>query len=191
MNSRGIGPAFPAGMVWLVGAGPGDPGLLTLHAVNALERADVVVHDSLINSAVFDHCRPDAVRIHSGKRGGRPSPQQTDISARLIALSHQGKRVVRLKGGDPFIFGRGSEEILALIRSGVPVRVTPGVSSGYGGLAYAGLPLTSRETNQCVTFLTGHDRFGATPSPIDWRQFPKGSRGFVMYWAWKNFGPRV
>ncbi len=178
--------AFPAGMVWLVGAGPGDPGLLTLHAVHALGRAEVVVHDSLVNPAVFDHCPAGCLRIDSGKRGGRPSPQQTDISARLIALAREGRRVVRLKGGDPFIFGRGSEEVLALIRRGVPVRVTPGVSAGYGGLAYAGLPLTSRETNQCITFLTGHDQFGTTPAAFDWRMIARGSQVIVMYMAMKH-----
>jgi len=182
---------FPAGMVWLVGAGPGDPGLLTLHAANALARAEVVVHDSLVRPAVFDHCPAESVRIHSGNRGGRPSPQQTDISARLVALAREGKRVVRLKGGDPFIFGRGSEEVLALIRSGVPVRVTPGVSAGYGGLAYAGLPLTSRETNQCVTFLTGHDQFGTTPAAIDWRMIANGSQVIVMYMAMKHLATLV
>ena len=179
---------FPPGLVWLVGAGPGDPGLLTLHALDAVSRADVVVHDALVSKAVLELCRREADLIYSGKRGGKPSPLQADISLRLISLSREGKRVVRLKGGDPFIFGRGSEEVLTLIRNGVPVRVTPGISAGYGGLAYAGIPLTCRDTNQSVTFLTGHDRHGTAPATIEWSTVARGSQVIVMYMAMKNFG---
>ena len=179
---------FPSGLVWLVGAGPGDPGLLTLHALDAVSRADVVVHDALVSKAVLELCRCEADLIYSGKRGGKPSPLQADISLRLISLSREGKRVVRLKGGDPFIFGRGSEEVLTLIRNGVPVRVTPGISAGYGGLAYAGIPLTCRDTNQSVTFLTGHDRHGTAPATIEWSTVARGSQVIVMYMAMKNFG---
>lgn len=179
---------FPTGLVWLVGAGPGDPGLLTLHALDALTQAEVVVHDALVSDAVLEMCNSDARLLYSGKRGGKPSPQQADISLRLVELSRQGYRIVRLKGGDPFIFGRGAEEVLTLLRNDVPVRVTPGISAGYGGLAYAGIPLTSRDTNQSVTFLTGHDRHGSAPSAIDWQTIARGSQVIVMYMAMKNMG---
>ncbi|PKQ03450.1 MAG: uroporphyrin-III methyltransferase, partial [Alphaproteobacteria bacterium HGW-Alphaproteobacteria-11] len=113
-------PAFEPGWVWLVGAGPGDPGLLTLHALNALKQADIVVYDALVDETVLQFAGPHAKLEYSGKRGGKPSPKQRDISARLIELARQGKRVLRLKGGDPFVFGRGGEEALALVDAGIP-----------------------------------------------------------------------
>src|SRR3546814_492831 len=160
-------PTFEAGSVWLVGAGPGDPGLLTLHAVNGLKQADAVVYDALVSASVLDLARPDCERIYAGKRGGKPSPLQADISQRLVRLAKAGKRVLRLKGGDPFVFGRGGEEALALVAAGVPFRIIPGVSAGIGGLAYAGIPVTHRDTNSAVTFVTGHGVGGAVPDGID------------------------
>src|SRR3712207_6719528 len=133
-------PAFEPGWVWLVGAGPGDPGLLTLHAANALAQADHVIYDALVDPRVLEIARPATVVEYAGKRGGKPSPKQRDISPRLVELARAGRRVLRLKGGDPFVFGRGGEEALALVEAGVPFRVVPGISAGIGGLAYAGAP---------------------------------------------------
>ncbi|TDQ34962.1 uroporphyrinogen-III C-methyltransferase [Phyllobacterium brassicacearum] len=181
-------PKFEAGHVWLVGAGPGDPGLLTLHAVNALEQADVIVYDALVNEDCLSFAGPDAVFEYAGKRGGKPSPQQRDISLRLVELAHAGKRVLRLKGGDPFVFGRGGEEALTLVEHGVPFRIVPGITAGIGGLAYAGIPVTHRETNQSVTFLTGHDATGLVPDQMDWNSIAKGSSVIVMYMAMKHIG---
>lgn len=177
---------FPTGLVWLIGAGPGDPSLLTLQGAQALSLADTIVHDSLIDERLLDWRRDDAEIIFAGKRGGRPSPKQVDISLQLIELSKQGRRVARLKGGDPFVFGRGGEEALTLVRAGIPVRVTPGVTAGIAGLAYAGIPLTHREVNQSVTFITGHDHSGDTPGAIDWPMLAKGSQVIIMYMAIKN-----
>jgi uroporphyrin-III C-methyltransferase len=179
-------PVFEPGWVWLVGAGPGDPGLLTLHAANALAQADAVIYDALVDPRVLDHARPGADIEYAGKRGGKPSPKQRDISLKLIALARAGKRVCRLKGGDPFVFGRGGEEALALVEAGIPFRVVPGVSAGIGGLAYAGIPVTHRDVNHVVTFLTGHDQSGLTPSTIDWEGVARGAPVIVMYMALKH-----
>ena len=179
-------PVFQPGTVWLVGAGPGDPGLLTLHALNALEQADVLVYDALVGEAVLDLARPGCERIYAGKRGGRPSPVQADISQRLVRLAKEGRRVLRLKGGDPFVFGRGGEEALALVAAGVPFRIVPGISAGIGGLAYAGIPVTHRDTNSAVTFLTGHGVGGEVPDGIDWAAVAKGSPVIVLYMALKH-----
>ncbi len=181
-------PAFEPGWVWLVGAGPGDPGLLTLHCVNALRQADVVIYDALVDPRVLEHARPGALVEFAGKRGGKPSPKQRDISLKLISLARAGHRVCRLKGGDPFVFGRGGEEALALVEAGIPFRVVPGISAGIGGLAYAGIPVTHREINHSVTFLTGHDQSGLTPSAIDWAGVARGAPVIVMYMAIKHLG---
>lgn len=127
-------PSLQPGWVWLCGAGPGDPGLLTIHALNALRQADAVVYDALVQECVLDWA-PQAEKVYAGKRGGKPSAQQRDISLRLVDLARAGKRVLRLKGGDPFIFGRGGEEAQTLVQHGVPVRIVPGISAGIGGLA--------------------------------------------------------
>ncbi len=181
-------PRFEPGWVWLVGAGPGDPGLLTLHAVNALQQADVIIYDALVGEDVLTHANPAAIREYAGKRGGKPSPKQRDISLRLVELANQGKRVCRLKGGDPFVFGRGGEEALSLVDAGIPFRIIPGISAGIGGLAYAGIPVTHRDVNQAVTFLTGHDQTGLTPTAIDWNGVAKGAPVIVMYMAMKHLG---
>jgi uroporphyrin-III C-methyltransferase len=179
-------PRFEPGWVWLVGAGPGDPGLITLHAANALSQADVVVFDALVDPAILAFARPGSVAEYAGKRGGKASPKQRDISLRLIALARAGQRVCRLKGGDPFVFGRGGEEALALVEAGVPFRVVPGISAGIGGLAYAGIPVTHREVNQSVTFLTGHDHTGLAPAAVDWQAVARGAPVIVMYMALKH-----
>lgn len=179
-------PTFEPGWVWLAGAGPGDPGLLTLHALNGLRQADVIVYDALVDKTILSFAKDGAVIDFAGKRGGKPSPKQRDISLKLIDYAKAGNRVLRLKGGDPFVFGRGGEEALTLAGAGVPFRIIPGITAGIGGLAYAGIPATHRDTNQAVTFLTGHDQTGLTPSAIDWDAIAKGSPVIVMYMAIKH-----
>lgn len=178
-------PQFEPGWVWLVGAGPGDPGLLTLHAVNALQQADVVVYDALVDERILN-IAAGAQLEYAGKRGGRPSPKQRDISLKLVELAEAGKKVCRLKGGDPFVFGRGGEEALTLVEHDVPFRIIPGISAGIGGLAYAGIPVTHRDINHNVTFLTGHDAGGVVPDAINWDSVAKGSPVIVMYMAMKH-----
>ncbi|MEI2385339.1 uroporphyrinogen-III C-methyltransferase [Breoghania sp. JC706] len=182
----GFLPRFEPGWVWLAGAGPGDPGLVTLHTLNGLKQADVVVYDALVDKRILGWMRPGADADYAGKRGGKPSPKQRDISLKLIELARAGKRVLRLKGGDPFVFGRGGEEALALVEAGVPFRVIPGVTAGIGGLAYAGIPLTHRDVNQAVTLLTGHDQSGLTPDAFDWHAIARGAPVIVMYMAMKH-----
>jgi uroporphyrin-III C-methyltransferase len=179
-------PQMKPGEVWLVGAGPGDAGLLTLHAANALAQADVIVHDALVNADCLKLARTGAVLEYAGKRGGKPSAKQRDISLRLVELAREGHRVLRLKGGDPFVFGRGGEEALTLVEHHVPFRIVPGVTAGIGGLAYAGIPVTHRDTNHTVTFLTGHDSTGVVPDRIDWDGVARGSQVIVMYMAMKH-----
>ncbi|MBS8262409.1 uroporphyrinogen-III C-methyltransferase [Roseibium polysiphoniae] len=179
-------PIFEAGWVWLAGAGPGDPGLLTLHALNGLRQADVVVYDALVDQSILSWAKADAITDYAGKRGGKPSPKQRDITLKLIEYAKAGKKVLRLKGGDPFVFGRGGEEALGLVGAGVPFRIIPGITAGIGGLAYAGIPATHRDTNQAVTFLTGHDQTGLTPDAINWDGIAKGSPVIVMYMAMKH-----
>ncbi len=178
---------FAKGEVWLVGAGPGDAGLLTLHAVEALRAADVVVHDALVSAEVLEYAA-GAELVHLGKRGGQPSPKQPEINARLIAEARAGRRVVRLKGGDPFMFGRGTEEVLALVAAGVRFRVVPGITAGIGGLAYAGIPVTSRDVNSSVIFLTGHDHTGLSPEGIDWAAVGRAAGMIVLYMAMRHMG---
>jgi uroporphyrin-III C-methyltransferase len=181
-------PALQPGHVWLAGAGPGDPGLLTLLAARGLSEADVIVHDALVNEDCLKLARTGAVLEYAGKRGGKPSAKQRDISLRLVELAKAGHRVLRLKGGDPFVFGRGGEEALTLIEHGVPFRIVPGITAGIGGLAYAGIPVTHREVNHAVTFLTGHDSSGVVPDRIDWEAIGRGSPVIVMYMAMKHMG---
>lgn len=183
-------PPFEPGWVWLVGAGPGDVGLLTLHALNGLQQADVVVYDALVDDEILKLVRPGAEIIYAGKRGGKASPKQRDISLRLVELARAGKRVLRLKGGDPFLFGRGGEEALALVAAQIPFRVVPGVTSGIGGLAYAGIPATHRDINHAVTFVTGHMAGGDVPDTINWRALAEGSPVMVIYMGLKHL-PRI
>ena len=179
-------PDLEPGWVWLAGAGPGDPGLVTLLTARALGQADVVVYDALVDERVLALASPSASREYAGKRGGKPSPKQRDISARLIELARAGKRVLRLKGGDPFVFGRGAEEALALVAAKVPFRVVPGITSGLGGLAYAGIPATYRETNSAITFITGHNSSGEVPDGLNWPALARGAPVLVLYMALKH-----
>jgi len=179
------------GWVWLAGAGPGDPGLLTRLAWQALHQADVIVHDALVNSAILDLAPARIERIDAGKRGGRPSALQADICQTLIGKARSGKRVLRLKGGDPMVFGRGGEEALALAEAGIPFRLVPGISAAIGGLAYAGIPLTQRGMNSAVTFVTGHDRKGGISRDIDWERLAVGSPVLVICMALANIDALV
>jgi uroporphyrin-III C-methyltransferase len=179
-------PRFVPGWVWLAGAGPGDPGLLTLLALHGLRQADVVVYDALVSAGILGLAQPGTALEFAGKRGGKPSARQPDISHRLIQLAREGRRVLRLKGGDPFVFGRGGEEALALVAAGVPFRVVPGISAGIGGLAYAGIPITHRDVNSAVTFVTGHDASGIVPDSVDWESVAKASPVIVVYMALKH-----
>ncbi len=179
-------PPLEPGSVWLVGAGPGDPGLLSLLALHALGEADVVVYDALVSDAVLALARPEAELEYAGKRGGKPSPSQPDISGRLVALAREGRRVCRLKGGDPCLFGRGGEEALALVEAGVPFRLVPGITAGIGGMAYAGIPMTHRATNSAVAFVTGHAAGGEVPDRLDWDALARGAEVLVLYMALKH-----
>jgi uroporphyrin-III C-methyltransferase len=180
------GVSLERGTVWLVGAGPGDPELLTLKAARALADADVVLHDALVSPeilALASRARLEAV----GKRaGGRRTPQLR-INERLIDLARQGYRVVRLKGGDPLVFGRGGEEALALAAAGIPCRIVPGVSAGIGGAASAGIPVTHRGMAHSVAFVTGHDARGGLPD-IDWHALARGADVLVLYMALRQVG---
>jgi uroporphyrin-III C-methyltransferase len=181
-------PVFETGWVWVVGAGPGAPGLMSLLCYHALQTCDVVVYDALVNPDILRWVRLGAELEYAGKRGGKPSPVQKDITLRLIALARAGKRVLRLKGGDPFMFGRGGEECQNLAAAGIPFRIIPGITAGIGGLAYAGLPATHRDTNHSVIFLTGHDATGSMPASVDWQAVAKASPVIVMYMALKHLG---
>ena len=179
-------PELEPGWVWLTGAGPGEAGLLTLLAAKGLSQADVVVYDALVDQSILDLAKPDAKLEYAGKRGGKPSAKQPDISLRLVQLAREGKRVLRLKGGDPFVFGRGGEEAMSLVEAGIPFRIVPGISAGIGGLAYAGIPVTHRDTNSAVAFVTGHDATGAVPDSVDWASLAKGAPVLVIYMALKH-----
>ncbi len=179
-------PTFEPSTVWLVGAGPGAPGLLSLLGYRGLQQADVVIYDALVSEKLLELANPAAERIHAGKRGGKPSPKQADISIKLIELAESGKRVLRLKGGDPFMFGRGAEEALALAVRGIRFRIVPGISAGLGGLAYAGIPVTHRVNNHAVVFLTGHDETGGVPAAVDWAAVANAAPVIVMYMAVKH-----
>jgi uroporphyrin-III C-methyltransferase len=173
-------PVFNPGEVWLSGAGPGDPGLLTLHAVNALGQADIILYDALVDRAILGLARPGAVLEFAGKRGGRPSPNQRDITERLIELAREGHRVLRLKGGDPFVFGRGGEEALGLVAAGIFFRIIPGVTAGIGGLAYANIPATTRDTNHGVILVTGQYAAG-NERGMDWAAVAHTKLPIILY----------
>ena len=144
-----------------------------------------MIYDALVQEQILDWA-PQADHIYAGKRGGKPSANQRDISLHLVELAQAGKKVLRLKGGDPFVFGRGGEEAQTLVQHGVPIRIVPGISAGIGGLAYAGIPVTHRDVNPSVTFVTGHDQSGNTPGSLDWVSISKGSQVLVIYMGMKH-----
>ena len=173
-------PDFPAGEVWLAGAGPGDPRLLTLLALHALATADDIVHDALVDPRVLGLKRAEAELIPAGKRGGRPSPRQREINEILIERAKAGRRVLRLKGGDPFVFGRGWDEASALTAAGIRFRIIPGITAGLAAAALAGIPATTRETNHAVVLAAGH-RAEDGGSRTDWAALAKLGQPIVLY----------
>ena len=170
-----------AGKVYLVGAGPGDPKLITLKGVECVERADVVIYDMLISNALLEHCPPHCERIFGGKRPGEQRKRQDEINALMLQKAKDGKTVVRLKGGDPFIFGRGGEEALTLVEAGIDFEIVPGITSAIAAPAYAGIPLTHRDYASSVAFVTGHSASFAPDSPIGWERLATAVDTLVVY----------
>ncbi len=174
------------GKVFLVGAGPGDPGLITVKGVNCIAGADVVVYDYLASPALLAHVNPDAEMIYVGKKGGDHTLPQDGINALIVEKAKQGNIVARLKGGDPFIFGRGGEEAEILIAAGIPFEVVPGVTAAIGASAYAGIPLTHRDYTSDVAFVTGHEDPTKSESSVDWKALATGIGTLVFFMGVKN-----
>jgi uroporphyrin-III C-methyltransferase len=172
-----------AGKVVLIGAGPGDPELMTLKAARALQTADVVLIDDLVSRGCLAHARSDANVVEVGKRGGCKSTPQVFIEKLMVLHARQGRTVARLKGGDPFVFGRGGEELLALLEAGIEVEVIPGVTAGIGVPAMLGIPVTHRDLARGVTLVTGHTRDGSEP---DWGALARSGTTLVIYMGLRN-----
>ncbi|HEX8186172.1 MAG TPA: uroporphyrinogen-III C-methyltransferase [Blastocatellia bacterium] len=169
------------GKVYLIGAGPGDPKLLTIKAAEALGASDVIVYDYLVNPEVLAHSRRNSELIYVGKRAGKPSPSQSEINRILITKAREGLTVSRLKGGDPFIFGRGGEEAEALIEACIEWELIPGISSGIAAAAYAGIPLTHRDYSSSVAFITGHDARSNGKRPVNWSITAHAAETLVIF----------
>jgi uroporphyrinogen III methyltransferase/synthase len=174
------------GIVYLVGAGPGDPGLMTRRSLELIAAADVVLYDRLIPPGALDGARPDAELLYVGKEPGRPAVGQEEINSLLVELGQAGRRVVRLKGGDPFVFGRGGEEAEALAAAGVPFEVVPGVTAGVAAPAYAGIPVTHRDAASAVAFVTGHEDPSKDGAALDWEALARFPGTLVLYMGIKN-----
>src|SRR3982751_752211 len=173
-------PDFPPGEVWLAGAGPGGPRVLALLALHAVRLADDIVHDALVDPRVLALKRADATLLSAGKRGGRPSAHQREINDLLVERARSGRRVLRLKGGDPFVFGRGWDEVMALADPGIRYRVIPGVTSGLAATALAGIPATTRDTNHAVVLAAGH-RADDDHSIADWEALARLGQPIILY----------
>ena len=174
------------GTVYLVGAGPGDPELLTLKARRLLGEADAVVYDYLVSPEVLNWTRPDCERIFAGKKGGQFKCAQSDIEATLVRLARAGKAVVRLSGGDPFIFGRGGEEAEALAAAGIPFAIVPGVTAALAAAAYSGIPLTHRAHSSAVVFLTGHEDPAKAETSVRWENYGRLDATLCIYMGMHN-----
>ncbi|BDA39631.1 uroporphyrinogen-III C-methyltransferase [Candidatus Atelocyanobacterium thalassae] len=172
--------------VYLVGSGPGDPNLMTIKGKNLLEHADVVVYDALISSEILSMINNDAIKINVGKRRGNHSKLQIETTKILIEQAKRYSVVVRLKGGDPFVFGRGGEEMEDLINSGISVEIVPGITSGIAAPAYAGIPITHRRYSSSVTFVTGHEAVGKYRSGVNWSAVANGAETIVIYMGIHN-----
>lgn len=174
------------GKVYLVGSGPGDPGLLTIKGKSLLELADVVIYDALVSQEILTMINPEAEKINAGKRKDRHTLKQAETTQLLIDKAQNHAVVVRLKGGDPFIFGRGGEEMEDLIKAGIPVEVVPGITSGIAAPAYANIPLTHRNYSSSVTFVTGHECVGKYRPQVNWKAIALGSETIVIYMGIQN-----
>ena len=174
------------GKVYLVGAGPGDPGLFTLKGKGLLECADVVIHDALVSEPILRMINPQAEVINAGKRRGRHSILQPNITQLLIEKALGNAVIVRLKGGDPFVFGRGGEEMAGLVAAGLEVEVVPGITAGVAVPAYAGIPVTHREQSSSVAFVTGHESAGKYRPQVNWRALAHGAETIVVYMGIHN-----
>ncbi len=178
------------GKVYLVGAGPGDPGLLTVKGKTLLQHADVVIYDALVSDEILAMIDPQAEKINAGKRKDRHSLPQAQTTDLLRVKAETNAIVVRLKGGDPFVFGRGGEEMADLVKAGVEVEVVPGITSGIAAPAYAGIPVTHRHYNSSVTFVTGHEATEKYRPEVNWQAIAQGSETIVIYMGVHNL-PRI
>ncbi len=174
------------GKVYLVGAGPGDPDLITVKGLKCVKKADVIIYDYLANERILDQRRSDAELVYVGKQGGKHTLPQHEINSLIVKKAKEGKNVVRLKGGDPFIFGRGGEEAEELVDNGIPFEIVPGVSSAIAAPAYAGIPLTHREHNTSIAFVTGHEDPTKPESTIHWDKISTGIGTIVFFMGMKN-----
>ena len=178
-------PTFVAGQVWLAGAGPGDPGLITVLGLHALQTADIVFYDALVNRKLLEQA-PQARLEFAGKKAGRCARTQEQINQMLVDAARRNKRVLRLKGGDPMVFGRGGEELAALKAAGVRFRIIPGVTAATAACAYAGIPITQRRYNSSVILATGHDAHGQLPTDINWRALAESKQPIVFFMSLRH-----
>ncbi|MBP1618683.1 MAG: uroporphyrinogen-III C-methyltransferase [Bacteroidetes bacterium] len=176
------------GTIYITGAGPGDEKLITLRAVEVLKMADAVVYDYLVNDSLLAYCRPDCERIYAGKKANHHTLPQDEINALLIELAQKHTHVVRLKGGDPFVFGRGGEEAMALKQAGIRFEIIPGVTSGIAVPAYAGIPVTHRDSCSMVTFVSGHKAVNKPDDEINWQALATLESTLVFYMGVSNLG---
>jgi uroporphyrin-III C-methyltransferase/precorrin-2 dehydrogenase/sirohydrochlorin ferrochelatase len=188
---KGLGKAAESGSVTLVGAGPGDPELLTLRAVRALQSADVILFDDLVSREVLEFARREAKKILVGKTGHGPSCKQDDINALMVKLAKEGRRVVRLKGGDPLIFARAGEEIAACRAAGIAVEIVPGITAAQGAASRLGVPLTDRKNAQRLVYVTGHDKNGSLPADFDWQSLVHPATTSAIYMPKKTLASLV